>query len=198
MPSGYTSDIYDGKSPSFEEFMLGLSRAMGFAVHQRDEGIGSRLRYRELNPYYAEEAKRCGEECEEWYQLTPAQLKERHVQYLTDERARYVENMQRNARLLTDYNLMLSRVREWEAPEGLEGLKDYAVEQLLQAIKFDIYERKLDTLSFDAWKSETEDAFERAVTWSIESYEKEVERVANANRLIDLLLESLGMESLDV
>ena len=44
MPTGYTSDLYEGKNISFTEFALQCSRAFGATIDQRDDGRDAPLR----------------------------------------------------------------------------------------------------------------------------------------------------------
>jgi len=39
MPSGFTSDIYDGKKITFKDFTLKCARAFGACIHLRDDPI---------------------------------------------------------------------------------------------------------------------------------------------------------------
>jgi len=41
MPSGYTSDLYEGKNISFTQFALQCARAFGAAIDQRDDACAT-------------------------------------------------------------------------------------------------------------------------------------------------------------
>ena len=39
MPTGYTTDIYNGKDVTFKDFALKCARAFGACIHQREDNI---------------------------------------------------------------------------------------------------------------------------------------------------------------
>ena len=53
MPSGYTSDIYNGKEVTFKDFALGCARAFGACVMQRDDPADEKPKIMPEESYHA-------------------------------------------------------------------------------------------------------------------------------------------------
>src|SRR5699024_10821555 len=53
MATGYTYPLHDGTPITFEQFALNCSRAMGAAIHQRDDNSDAPITEMTVDDYYA-------------------------------------------------------------------------------------------------------------------------------------------------
>lgn len=188
MPSGYTSTLYDGDQ-SFEDFITGIARGMGYSIMQREEAMSSKPRLREVSDYKIKYLKEEIDKIRDYLQMTP---KQRYQKYLSErrERRQWDAEYEKNKRTLRKrYEDMLEQVQAWEVPEVLETTKEYAIEQLNQSIEFDCSEFNLSFPTYKEWQRVQEDTsrFYRDIL----NLEEEIERVQQANECIVALYQSL-------
>jgi len=139
MPSGFTSDLYEGKDVSFEQFALQCARGMGALIMMRDDPWDAPIPTEfTVSPYY-EDALADAE-----LDLTTAEKRTLEDWAALAESARIGANTaweiaeRRNQDLRDRYGRMLAQVNDWTPPTAEhEGLKNLMVEQLTESIRFD-------------------------------------------------------------
>lgn len=189
MPTGYTSGLYDGEQ-TFEDFITGVARGMGYTIMQRDEATSSKPRLRRFNEY---ELKSLKEDVDQLYDYLSKTPKERYQVYLSkrQEHNVYKKKSQRERRAMRKrYENMLEQVRAWDIPEILESTRDYAIQQLESSIDFDCSEYDWKFPTYTSWKQEQESL--RSLKRHAEYIEEEVERVQETNERILALYQSIN------
>lgn len=141
MPTGYTSDLYDGKDVSFRDFVLRCSRAMGAAVLLRDcgpeviptpENVNSGTSYAERRLVEA------AAELEKWLNLRGPALLAETESHNTHQRQAREEMEQKRAKIAEAYTSMIHQVEEWDPPTpDHDGLKAFMLQQLHDSLRFD-------------------------------------------------------------
>lgn len=201
MPSGYTSDLYEGKDVSFTEFALQCARGMGAAVLLRDYDLavvptpenvaGENYSEKRLQESRDELAGYEKFSEDEWLTAT-----EEHNKKTAEARRQSIE---KNERLRAAYEGMLEQVEAWTPPTpDHEGLKTLMQEQLQQSLQFDVHEDHLELpwyrqLSVDEYRKETLARVRRNVDHYSEEAEKERERNEGRVEWVRALYESLGV-----
>lgn len=70
MPSGYTSDIYEGKDISGKDFILKCARAFGATIMMRDEPLDKEIPVFEPSTYYIEVLEKAKNELEKYKKMS--------------------------------------------------------------------------------------------------------------------------------
>jgi hypothetical protein len=138
MPTGYTSDIYEGKAVTFKDFALKCARAMGAGITQRDEPGDNEIHFQEIDDFYykkvqnakADLSRALSRSVDYWEEQQRREIAEA-IKYRDD----YLENQDN---LRSRYDHMLNEVRNWVPPTSEhDGLKKFMIEQLESSIEFD-------------------------------------------------------------
>lgn len=197
MPTGYTSDLYEGKKAvTFAEFASRCARAFGALIELRDESLSAPIPD-EFKPasYHGESLVReqaalaaaeamTGAECERAAQEEYASLTKKageHAAEIVARRSRYAE--------------MLQKVVAWTppSPDHLE-LKNFMISQLKDSIDHDCsYLWPLPVYKTGAaWKTERLEGLRKSIAYDKEHHEKDVERARERTEWVKALKESLG------
>lgn len=196
MPSGYTSDIHDGKDVSFQDFALTCARAFGATIMQRDEPLGSKPRLREASAHHRDS-------------LTKARARLAEVKAWSDDEAerqanaahseaisQWRKSTERTVGLRERYGSMLDQALAWTPPtDEHRELKEFMVKQLRESLDFDCHDRpRPERKSGEEFRAEQEAAAQWSVDYHAKGVRDEAKRVRGANAWITALWESLGME----
>ena len=192
MPTGYTSDIYNGKEIDFKTFALRCARAFGACVRQRDDDMNELPQIIEPNiAYHVEQLDRVKNK------VKPT--KQEFKQYVKDKIKEYKEDIDRNIKLGKRYEKMLNKVKKWTPPTpDHEGLKTFMIEQIESSIKFDSstdYYRdnltQIKNLTYENYCNQVLEEAKRSIIYHTEGIRKEKENVERANKWITDLYNSL-------
>ena len=192
MPTGYTSDIYDGKNVTFKDFALKCSRAFGACVHQRDDDPNDPPKFREVDvKYYEDKIK----SAKAFKKPTKAEYNE----YLSKATKRIENQIKKNKKLAVDYTNLLNQAKAWNPPtKEHERFKEFMIEQLQTSLDHDCgteyYERELEsikTITYTEYCKEVKDSSNRDIKYYTEAMEKEKNSVTNSNKWLTNLIESL-------
>lgn len=138
MPTGYTSDLYEGDQ-TFAEFAMTCARAFGALIEMRDLPMDSPVPEEFTpSPYHAE-------------RLAQAEATVERARLMTDDEAQqladldYTASVQRIEKARRDadarrarYEDMVARVERWEPPTADHvEMKKFMLDQLTESIKFD-------------------------------------------------------------
>lgn len=200
MPTGYTAPLHDGDPITFEQFVLRCSRAMGAAIHQRDEDSDAQITEMTVPDYYAanvDKAERAliealSRSSQDWHEM-----QEQEVQQALTYKHEYVE---KRAAMRDRYETMLAAVEQWTPPtKEHNGLKEFMAEQLNTSINFDCGGSYVPSVPERVPVSEYRDRkiadLSKSLTSEIERFEKERERVRSQNEWVRALRESLKEEA---
>lgn len=198
MPTGYTSDVQDGKVTELKDYILRCSRNFGASIHMRDCDFGCEIRHREISDYYLNRLDKVKKEFEEFRNLTDEEIQEqldnKYKQEVKDRKEglkRFEEGKQR-------YLDMLDKVKNWQPPsEGHINLRNFAIKQLEESLDFDCS----DSLKEYYLKEPFKDTVEGYKQYKMKNYLKDIERysreykeeiegVEKINKWIDDLINS--------
>lgn len=201
MPTGYTSDIYDGKDVSFPEFMLKTARAFGATILLRDES-GSVLPTVEnvVEPldYTRKRLEDAVAEVERLHKMTLEEATTAAQAEYALRTKEYEKAIRQTEELRARYEAMLERVRAWEPPSSEhEEFKTFVEDQLVRSIDNDcspLYREKPTLITGRAWKDRQMIRAADDVSYYTKELEKATDRNENRVRWVRQLYESLGLD----
>jgi len=150
MPSGYTSDIYNGKEVTFKDFALGCARAFGACVMQRDDPADEKPKIMPEESYHTEELKKL----KKFQKPTEAEFDS----YVKETIADYEKSIKEKNELKKRYSDMIEKAKNWQPPtKEHERLKAFMIEQLTDSRNFDCggldyYEHEIKVVSVMTYK----------------------------------------------
>jgi hypothetical protein len=197
MPSGYTSDIYEGKEVSGKEFIIRCARAFGACIMMRDDSLDTPIP-EEFKPdtYHLDKIEEAKNDLARYQKIHNEE-----IQKIIDDD--YVKRVEENKKYLQDtldlkkrYEKVLSEVEKWIPPTPEhDNLKNYAIEQLASSIQWDChtehYTQELTKMSVEEWKKFKIESCIKDIKYHTEKYEEEVKRVNERNKWIKDLRDSL-------
>jgi len=139
MPTGYTSDLYDGKPTSFRAFVLRCARGMGALVTMREDPMDAPIPDSfEPSNHHAEKEQTARARIVALMQMTDEEMKssarEEHLKNLAQWESSSHEAKERVGR----YQEMLHQVSHWTPPTpDHQEFKTFMIEQLEISIKHD-------------------------------------------------------------
>ena len=145
MPTGITSDLYEGKDVTFAEFAMGAARSFGMLITMRDEPMGAPI------PEVFEPDESFAR------RLTDAQAEQKRLEALSSEEwaARQLEENERHDAQVAEahreaqvlkarYEAMLDEVNAWDPPTPAHiEMKKFMRQQLINSIRFDCSARSV-------------------------------------------------------
>lgn len=194
MPTGFTSKMYEGKPETFEEFVLHCARGTGAFIMQRDNDPNEPPKMRQAEPYYAISLGKAKNDLHLWEYMDADDKYSLWGDYKVQTEDDIKRRKQQNTLRLSMYEHRLREVEAWNAPEMLQSLKNFMIDQIKSSIDFDIHEYPQKIMEFDDWEANEDERRRRSVEYSQESYDEEIERVKRQNEYTALLYSSLGME----
>ena len=192
MPSGYTSDIYNGKEVAFKDFALGCARAFGACVMQRDDPADVKPKIMPEESYHTEELKKL----KKFKKPTKAQFDS----YVKETIADYKKSIKEKNELKKRYSDILEKVNNWQPPtKEHEGLKKFMIEQLTDSRSFDCggldhYEHELKVISamtYEDYVAKKLAEHSRSIEYHKEYEAKDLNNIKQRNKWIKDLYDSL-------
>lgn len=203
MPSGYTSDLYEGKPQTFEQFVLSCARAFGALIMMRDEPWDATIPEKfEPSDYHDRALAEAEQRLERVVSMSQDDLAaELRTEGL--KRHRMIRESQVKARAVRERcEAMLAEVEAWTPPTSdHDGLKKFMREQLEETIRFDGDERdyySLYALLPDDPREYRQQQIEKAkrdIAYHTDERRKEIERTESRNAWVAALRESLPADS---
>jgi len=205
MPTGYTSDLYDGKDVSFADFVLQCARAAGAAVMLRDtdprvvvtpENVTSdNYAERHLDEVEVELARYEKFDSNEWLSAT-----EQYNEEIVRAREAAVA---KNEQLRESYTNMIRQVDAWEPPtENHVEFKEFMLKQLQQSLDHDVDDddprRWYETCTVEQHREKTLARLRRDVEYYSNEAAKERERNEWRAEWVRELYKSLGVGAVQV
>lgn len=139
MPTGYTSEIYDGKDVSGNDFLMQCARAFGACIMMRDESLDSKLP-EEFQPsaYHKERIKEAKTELKKYQNMTIEEaILEIEKNYQNTIRSSK-ESRKKYSDMKNRYLNTLADVLTWQPPtDEHKELKKFAIQQLQDSINYD-------------------------------------------------------------
>ena len=198
MPTGYTSKIYNGEQQSGKGFIMTCARAFGALIEMRDEPNDAIIP-EEFQPseYHKKELEKAKIELEKYKNMTIEQIQQKvnesYQEIIEQNKKYYNEGLE----LKNRYEKVLREVERWELPSSEhQNLKDFAMDQLNESIRFDCGHIKKYV---EEVKKETPEEYIQkqidSCLWSInyhqENWDKEIKKTNERNLWIKQLRDSL-------
>ena len=191
MPTGYTTDIYNGKDVSFRDFALTCARQFGACIMQRDDPADEKPKIMPEESYHAEELKKLGK----FKKPTKAEFEN----YIKTKIADCKESIDKMKKLQTAYNRKIKEAQDWNPPTPEhEGLKEFMIEQLTESMQFDCsyahYEsdlKKLNKMTYDDYFEQQKQHHKWFIKYHTEYLEKDLNNIRQRNKWIQDLYNSL-------
>jgi hypothetical protein len=200
MPSGITSDIYEGKDVTLQDYLLRVGRSMSFAIMQRDSDVDEPVKYREPSTKYDEERiAKAQAEIVELEKMTLAEAAQRSTAEYNEKMKAREEYKANKEALLQRYENMLAKVKAWEPDEKIAYVKKYAIQYLEESIEFDVGDRSNLTkyypypmrLNGSEWLNDKTQQARETIDRARKNIKEELDRVKDFNEHIDAFLKSL-------
>lgn len=193
MPTGYTYSI--GEGISFEKFTINCARAFGALISMRDEPNDAPIPT-EIKPsdYHAKELKRANSDLKKYEAMTISKAEKLCQKDYEDELKRIADSELKDAKLKTDYELMLSKVRNWTPPTPEhEGLKYFMIKQIEDSISCDCnyHREKPKKEKAEQWLLARKRQAIKDIDYHTKGHLEEVERCAERTKWIQDLVGSL-------
>ena len=191
MPSGYTSDIYNGKEVTFKDFALGCARAFGACVMQRDDPADEKPKIMPEESYHTEELKKL----KKFEKPTKAQFDS----YVKETIADYEKSIKEKNELKKRYSDMLEEVNNWQPPtKEHERLKAFMIEQLTESKQWDcggsFFESELTSLSamtYEDYVTKKLAVYNGSIKYHKEYEAEDLDNIKQRNKWITDLYNSL-------
>jgi hypothetical protein len=139
MPSGYTSEIYDGKKITFETFLLQCAKQFGACIMQRDGPFHEppQLQIPDIE-HHENELKILISKKNEINKLSDSQILKNHTILLNKIIKENTKSKLNHIKLRIRYLAMLENVNNWTPPTSDHvNLKNFMIEQLNSSIEWD-------------------------------------------------------------
>ena len=198
MPTGYTSEVQEGKI-SFENFVLKCARQFGACASQRDDDISTKPKKIQVSSHHKTELVRAKNKLKALKSKSNKALQEEFDKTIKDG-IRNAQNELKNTIIETEnYKKMLTQVENWQPPSpDHENLKKFMTDQLKSSLEFDdmkdYYTRDMISLqseTFVSWRTQIFDSAKKDVKYHEEALQKEINNVKKQNKWIDQLYSSL-------
>lgn len=195
MPTTYTAPVADGTLTDVKSFVRLCARAMPFLSSMREEPLTSSIPER-LVPNTVEYDKKILELEDRLFLLEKGE-ENRLIQMYSDAKQEH-ETRQRTIQdkvLLVHqrYQTMLVEVHKISWPSELKGLRDFVFEQLTSSLTDDCRLSHVNPFPSRVWHwvDQEVDKVKSDLSFNKTARLDEIARVANCNRYLDLLWETL-------
>lgn len=192
MPSGYTSEIYDGNE-SFKDFVTLCAKDFGAYYHLRDESRDTPLtKIDDWDVFhYQKSLDKAQTAYDEFTALSEDEQKALWQENLKEIREANEKADRQDTELAERYGKMLAKVIAWDVPAELKNLKDKMRSALEDSIRFDCGGRgyRLPEPEFDKWRDDKVSSLERSIKYDVEHLELAKKRMAEQHAWHDMLME---------
>jgi hypothetical protein len=194
MPTGYTAYIEETEDPKFEVFVMRCAKAFGACMDVREDPISAPIPEFTVRDYYSKNVTKAKEELKKIGEMSEEDI-------IKSSNLEYETSMERNNEWVSQkheedrkYKEMLKKVKAWTPPsEDHYGLKEFMIDQIKISMHadFDPSDYAPTRLTPDEWYIGKMKDATRNLESAIESYNREVESVAGANKWVRDLRASL-------
>jgi hypothetical protein len=197
MPTGYTSDIYDGKDISGKEFLMLCARAFGATIMMRDDDLKTPIPENfEINSYYSTNLDKAKKELELYESMALNDAETLSKEEYNNNEVYRMNQIEKIMQMSKRYQTVLDFLLNWNPPtDDHDNLKKFAIEQIKDSMEFDCevsyYSTPSKLLSGQEWLDEKIENLKDDVKRYEEDLEKEKDRVNGRNLWVKQLRESL-------
>lgn len=202
MPNGFTSKIYDGKSQSLRDYLMGVGRSFGFAIMQ-DDDWDAPVRHVKPSRYHVEKITEATEKLRELEAITTTEAHTHAREDYKKALAKWQDSNERNRLMGVRYDKMIKQVEDW-VPEDprFNDLKAQALKYLVESRDFDVSDEEQQKrwnpyprlLSGNDWLEREKSAMRKEIDYHTERNRQEIKRADERNEWIDAFLKSLPPE----
>lgn len=201
MPTGYTSDIYNGNDVSLKDFAAQCAHGMMVFVHQRDSN-DDKLYYRQPSKYHLEKQRQAKITLDLLDSLDEEELYGMWSAYYRYAEAKMYRLIAEKSEIQARYDRMIAEVKAVSVPDELESFKEFMLSQLDDSVRFDVLSKERiveynSPLSYEEWTDTNHREAERDLQYHAKEYQKELDRCAEQRRYADLMVEAFGIEVLE-
>jgi len=194
MPTGYTHSISEGIS--FEKFTLNCAKAFGALISMRDEPNDAPIPT-EIKPsdWNAKALKKAQSDLKKYEEMKLSEAEKLCQKDYDNELKRIAESELKDAKLKTDYELLLAKVKKWTPPiPEHEGLKNFMIEQIESSIKWDCeHERsKPKKQNAEQWLLAQKRQAIKDIDYHTKANNEEIDCCAKKTKWIQDLIKSLN------
>lgn len=194
MPSGYTSDIYEGKNVSAQEFVLKCARAFGATVMMRDESLDKEIPLFEASTYHLDQIEKSKNDLEKYSQMSIKETEEILIESYNKQLEQNQISRKEYNELEDRYMKVLKEVEKWTPPtKDHVKLKEYALDQLKQSISHDCNQsfiRDPEKMEAREWLDFKIGRLKDDIAYHQKNWEQEVQRANERNQWVIALKES--------
>ena len=199
MPTGYTAAIEKGIT--FNQYAMSCARAFGACVLMRDEASDTPIP-EDFKPsdWHKKELTKAKRELAKLVKTNITEATELALNEYEGEKKRVAKAIEKDRKLVANYNTMLEKVKAWQAPtpDHVE-FKEFMASQIESSIEFDsmevyYYEHSPKLLSGEGWLIQKKEEAIRNLHYHTREHNAEIVRIDNRNSWIKSLRDSLGEE----
>jgi hypothetical protein len=197
MPTGYTSEIYEGKEVTGKKFLMDCARVFGACIMMRDEPADAEIPESfQLSTYHKEQIDKAKDELKRFQSMSIEEIQntidkeyEETLRYNKEKIKEYVERRNRYLNTLAD-------VISWTPPtKNHKELKEFAIQQLKDSMNFDCnisyYEEEVVKQTPEEWLKTKIDKCLKDIDYHAKENQEEIERTDDRNKWIKELRDSL-------
>lgn len=131
MSTGFTYQVGEEESYSFEEFIWGCARAFGPLGHMRDDSSNAEIKPPEPSTYYHERLQEANKEYARLTTLTLEEASEELDREYEKDQASLKLSLERNKVVRRRFQVMFDKVEAWNPPTPDHiKLKEFMIQQL--------------------------------------------------------------------
>lgn len=191
MPTGYTSDLAQGKPVTFQQFMAQCARGLGFIVSMRaapwDAPLPEKI---EPSDWHISKIDAAKQKIEMLATLSDKACENEADKAFDEEVASWDRIINDKLAQRERYDAMIAQVTDWDAPPLLQCLKDFMLQQLKTSVEHDCnisYYPAPKRMTGPEWKNETFKQAARDLSYHLEEHDKEVARAAERDEMLQAL-----------
>ena len=195
MPTGYTSDLYEGKDIAFPDFVMKCARAFGALIEMRDDPMDATIPDKfEASSYHTDQLEKAVADVARIKAWDDTEA-DSQSQLAYDRAQREYEGLLAGKAAMRErYETMLAQVKAWTPPTSEHrDLKDFMVKQLEESIRYDCSTDYLpvpECLTGAAYKEQQLHSARRNVTYHTKHVEDDKKRAEWVTALRQSLKES--------
>jgi hypothetical protein len=193
MPSGITSDIYEGKDVSLRDYLMTVGRQMSMAIMQRDDDPREPVRVRKPSTTYLDWLDEAIQERHRLADMTERDAADAAAEEFAQRREDRRKAEQRSDELEARYDSMIAKVQAWEPEESVAYVKKHALKYLRESKEFDcwslpqldrMYPIPTEPVPAEEWLATAIADTEDKILRYSELWDEECDRVADFNEHI--------------
>lgn len=196
MPTGYTHDVQMGAVTTLKEYAMQCARAFGACIDMKEEPHDAQIpeRFDPRTDYHNEKIAEAEAQRSRLIHLSPEQCADEAALEFKHTLQNWEHRREQRKLHKKRYEEMVEKVKAWNPPQILHGLRDFMVAQLYSSINYDCSDTFDDPpvlMSAADWLEKQQ----KSIAWDIRYHSKErateIHRTEERNLWLATLRESL-------